>query len=295
MAYLKQLILVGCASGLFLIIGLMQINYRFIALENNQLYTKPTTQKIAAFKSSSIAVEPTNVFRTIGPNIRAFYSTHYDQLRFPLYEGRLFTEANTSEALVGAQVKTKMIAGKEYVEVAGSQYQVIGKLGRTPESNLYMTVLINENQFFSEANTVITLDTHFADPLFQLDSQALNHYGTRDGSQAFFLNVNWFALLLFTGTIGVITLLFERQFRYENQILFLSGWSRKQLLISNLWKIGGSVGSGLLGVYGALFLFSVPQLQHEFLLFSLIFLSGCLITYTTVIWKLEAKVYGVLS
>lgn len=295
MSYLKQIVIVFFAGLLFCTVGLIQANYRMIALENNQLYTQAVTQKNNNPQLLEVVSEPTNFFQTLGPDIRAFHSSDYARLNFPIYEGTLFAEANTLEALVGSGVPTQQIAGKEYVEFAGTDYLVIGKLGRSAESNLYTSLLINDSRFFAVADSVITIDTNFTSPLFQLFGQQTNNFGTRDGSSAFFITVNWFAFLIFITGLGVVTLLFHRQFQRENQILFLSGFNKSALLKQNLLKILLSIGGTfvLINIGSAPFL--GQQIRSELLIFSVIFLVSTLVAYTLTATRLEGQTYGVLS
>ena len=294
MSYYKQVMIILFSGILFCTLGVLQENYRAIALENNQLYTNAYTQKGTVIHILETSSEPTNVFQALGPDIRAFQSTNYENVNFPIYEGERFKGANTLEALVGAKVPTVSIDEQEYVEFADKYYHVIGKLGRIEESNLYMTTIVNDLNLFHD-DEVLIVDTNFTKPLFNLFSTQQNNFGARDGSESFFVNATWFTLALLIGAGSVIVLLFYRQLNTENQILFLSGESKSALLLKDLKKICLVIGTTLFIILVAIGYVVSPQVQFEFVVFSLVYLSFSLLLYVWIAWRLEEQTYGILS
>ncbi len=237
MEYTKHSFFIICACLFYIVVTQLSDQYQSIRLENNKLYNKPQIQRtnlqqiLSEQRSRSL-----NIFYSIEGRIRAFYSTNYEHIRFPLYEGRLFTVANTKEALVGGSVETKWKNNQEYITYKGQEYAVIGKLGRSSESNLYYDVVLNDSDYFMTENEVFVVDEQGTESFLQ-QIFAINQIQTmsqRDNSHVFFQGLSVYGCMLLILTSIIVAILFWQTFVTQNWIIFLSGIPKHSIRLQNI-------------------------------------------------------------
>lgn len=90
-------------------------------------------------------------------NVRIVAAHDYEQIPFPVHQGIGLSNSERKEALVGADVPTECINGKDYIVLNGISYEVVGLLGTKPNSVLQEEILIKDDELFRymEASAIV--------------------------------------------------------------------------------------------------------------------------------------------
>lgn len=176
---------------------------KLLILESNNLFSphsvQPTEDMNAAWGQLAKTEEQFWVFATIEESsqrkIVAFYATDYKQIVLPLQAGKLFTEPDSGEAIVGAGVPTQKLNGGEYFDYADTRYNVIAKLGMTKESPLKNTVLLNDSTLLEQTHIPFVFDAPHPKNLNWLKGYSLENKGIE----------RWFNITFITSWIRYMT------------------------------------------------------------------------------------------
>lgn len=129
-----------------------ELNQRELTFEGNRLLSTEsivTTAALADIRRAWSTGDRVTAYLEVDGGVRAVSSTDLGDTAYPVHEGRSFQPGDDGVALAGAHVPVAERDGTEIFVVGDREYEVVGRLGRQPDSLVGYEVLIADSTLFS--------------------------------------------------------------------------------------------------------------------------------------------------
>jgi hypothetical protein len=103
-----------------------------------------------------------------------FFASKFDDIILPINRGRIFSENDELESIVGDDVPTYNVGNTEIFKYNNKEYKVIGKMGLIKDSPLKKTALINDSVLLEARETILFFDGPDVDKASWLEGECNN-------------------------------------------------------------------------------------------------------------------------
>ena len=236
---------IGCALLLY------KNSQQQLTLEGNRLYSTHSINTVANLNEVAAQWSATSdnfvAYKTLDASsgIRGVYSPDFSEVSYPVHEGRSFARNDTMTALVGSKVELTSRNNKMYYDFRGTEYEVVGYLGRDESSLVENEVLLAHEALFSaHENEPIVLDgpnvseryyEFFGDRNYESVNQSTNRRTNVD-----FISPLLLALgtgMMFLGAVYT-GLLAASHVHHENYVKVLIGRTRRYTICLSMIRFG---------------------------------------------------------